>query len=787
MPNVLPDTHLPLGGVTVVEWDTGAQAQFAGRLLAQLGADVVLAEPQGGSATRRRPPILDGPQGPVSATFAFLNDDKSVVMPGVAELDALVSRATIVLTGASAWAADAGRLAAPVVVVDSLYGLEPDMARALQPTSPLTRYSAGGDGFFLPTSKDPSLRPTVPGQRIGDYIAGTGLALAALDGLQRHRGSGKRQHVDFAEQAYHVTMNKMFVSQSSYYGAALDRFTHTYPFGGNLPCRDGYIAMLVLEEHQWHGLCEMVGHPEWRADPLYVDGVSRRKNGAEVDRAVRAWCAERTTTDVIAAGRRTGVPIGLLSTPRDVLGHPRLRERRFIETRKTSLGAVDTVGLPFGPQFLAPDRADERPAAEPPAPQRENAVPAAADGRTGALKVLDMTWAGAGPIITWFLASTGAEVAKVEHPSRPDLLRRANRTYGWAEDDDLDGSPAFNEMNAGKKSVVIDLRTQAGRATALRLAAEADIVCESMRPGRVEALGLGYEAVRAVNPSVIYCSLSATGRSKGVDAGLPGYAPVFWAEGGGAWLSGWPEAAPDYVRSPVDMHAGAFATVGILAALDRRRATGAGGYIDLSAIEAVSSTIGDVLLAVAAGALEPVRQGNDDPPAEINDVFPCRGSQQWIAVSVQDADQRKSLAAELGFDAGALDGAAPAVVRERIAAATVDRDAEDLARDLMAVGVAASRVNSLLQLLADPGLVARGYWQDLEHPVLGVQRLSRLPWKVAGGDPVVRGRAPLLDEDTDDVLGSWLGVPEAELQTLRASGAVGGRQGDPVPPVDEVT
>ncbi len=775
MPQTFPAHVPPLRGVTVVEWDTGAQAQFAGRLLAQLGAEVVLAEPRGGSATRRCPPIIDGPGGPVSATFAFLNADKSVVAPETEELDVLLHRATIVLTGASTWAGEAALLSAPVVVVDSLYGLEPDASRAVEPTSPLTRYAAGGDSYFLPTSKDPSLRPTIPGQRIGDYMAGTGLALAALDGLQRHRVSGQQHRVDFAEQAYHVTMNKMFVSQSSYYGTALDRFTHTYPFGGNLPCRDGYIAMLVLEEHQWHGLCEMVGHPEWRSNPLYADGVSRRRKGEEVDRVVRVWCAERTTTEVIAAGRRNGVPIGLVSTPRDVLEHPRLRERRFIETRTSAVGEVDTVGLPFGPQFLTPELLTELPSEQHPA-----TVPVAAAERTTPLRVLDMTWAGAGPIITWFLASTGAEVAKVEHPSRPDLLRRANRTYGWAEDDDLDGSPAFNEMNAGKKSVVIDLRTEDGRATALRLAAQADVVCESMRPGRVEALGLGYESVRAVNPSVIYCSLSATGRSKSVDAGLPGYAPVFWAEGGGAWLTGWPEASPDYVRSPVDMHAGAFAAVGILAALNRRRVTGTGGYIDLSAIEAVSSMIGDVLLAVAAGAPEPARQGNIDPLTDINDVFPCRGLNQWIAISVLGADQRTSLGAELGLDAGALDDGGRDVVRQRIAAVTADRDADDLARNLMTAGVAASRVNSLRQLLEDPGLLARGYWADLEHPVLGVQRLSRLPWKITGGDPDVRGRAPLMDEDTDGVLSSWLGVSEAELQALRESGAIGGRHA-PVP------
>ena len=210
------------------------------------------------------------------------------------------------------------------------------------------------------------------------------------------------------------------------------------------------------------------------------------------------------------------------------------------------------------------------------------------------LKVLDFTWAAAGPVATTYLSFLGADVVKVEHGSRPDLMRVSDRQYGYGAVRSYNESPLFNELASGKRSIDLDLRQPGDLQTAVDLAAVADVVLENMRPGKFEKLGLSYQRLSELNPRLIMCSVSATGRSSA--AGPPGYAPVFWAEGGGAWLTGWPERPPGLVRGPVDLHAAAFACLGILSLLRRREITGAGGYLDTSAVEAVAAVVGAQLI-----------------------------------------------------------------------------------------------------------------------------------------------------------------------------------------------
>lgn len=335
----------PLTDVVVVEIATETQGQYAGRLLAEYGARV----------TR----VVWGGEGRTDGSVAegWLNGAKTTVRfdPGdEAAADAvrdLTGDADIVLVGGEAWAAVGRHLGGQAVVVISPFGLSPADDQAGAPSTPFTRYHSGGDGYFLPTSHDPGLRPTVPGSLIGECIAGVGVVAAALDGLQLAESSGVQHVADFSHQAYNISMNKMFVSQSSYYGTQLSRFTHAYPFGGNVPCADGYVAILILEEHQWRGLCVTVGRTDWLDDPRFADGIGRRRHGPEIDGHLKAWCAERRTSEVIAAGRANDVPIGLVATPADVLSNPGLAKRGFIATRPTPFGPRPTAGLPFGKGF----------------------------------------------------------------------------------------------------------------------------------------------------------------------------------------------------------------------------------------------------------------------------------------------------------------------------------------------------------------------------------------------------------------------------------------------------
>jgi benzylsuccinate CoA-transferase BbsF subunit len=379
------------------------------------------------------------------------------------------------------------------------------------------------------------------------------------------------------------------------------------------------------------------------------------------------------------------------------------------------------------------------------------------------LKVLDFTWAAAGPIATSYMAFLGADVAKVESTSRPDLMRVAGRQYGYLDDDDLNGQPAFQEVAAGKRSIELDLSTESGVQVALKLAAQADVLIENMRPGKIEQLGLGYDVVSKLNPQIVMVSQSATGRIEG--PAVPGYAPIFWSEGGGSYVTGWPEARPGVVRGPVDLHAAAYALLGVLALLARRDQTGIGGYVDCSAIETVSATLGVELLEVSLGLPIPERSGNKWPGWNIfNDVLPCAGSDQWVAVSARNSEETASLASIVGlsdehvltsFIEGSDDGSE---FYKALAERTQHMDPRRLEARLTAAGIPAAQSISLGMAKDEARLMDRGAWQFLDHETIGRQRIIGLPWTFNGEPYEVPTGAPRLGEHSDAIVHEWLGA-----------------------------
>lgn len=399
------------------------------------------------------------------------------------------------------------------------------------------------------------------------------------------------------------------------------------------------------------------------------------------------------------------------------------------------------------------------------------------------IRILDFTWAGAGPFATEQLCRMGADVVKVESASRPDLLRVANIAYNWGPGG-LESNACFNDINAGKRSISLDLKNAAGRDIALRLAREADVVCDNMRPGKMEALGLGYEQLREINPRVICCSVSATGRITMRDgsrqADVPGYAPVFWAEGGGASVTGFQGEEPAYFRAPTDMNAATYFALGILSALFARERSGLGARVDCSAVETVACSVGDEVLAASLNIQAGGLRGNDRPPYAPNDAFPCLGEDAWIAIAVANNKQWTALCEVLGLKALAEDER----WRQRanrwhdrealyrlIAPATMSREAFELEHALHSVGVPASACASLAQLLEDKDLCDRGFWQIARHPVIGEQRVGGLAFNLTPPLPQHARGGPLLGEHTAEVLADWLALAEPDLSNLKAQGA----------------
>ncbi len=317
-------------------------------------------------------------------------------------------------------------------------------------------------------------------------------------------------------------------------------------------------------------------------------------------------------------------------------------------------------------------------------------------GALSDIKVLDLSRVLAGPFATMMLADLGAEVTKVERPGTGDDTR------GWGPPYDAGGEATyFLAANRNKRSVVLDLKDPDDLAEVRRLALEADVVVENFRPGFLDGIGLGYDELRADNPRLVYCSISGFGRGAGAE--LPGYDMLVQALGGLMSITGEPESEPQKVGvALVDVLAGLFATVGILAALRHRDASGAGQRVDVELLSSLLAALVNQASAFTAGAVVPARMGNMHPSIAPYEVMAARDGHLVIAVG--NDRQFVHLCEVVGVPGLAEDerfATNPARVgnrdalRAELEARLAERDAAEWAELLTAVRVPAGTINDL--------------------------------------------------------------------------------------------
>ena len=255
--------------------------------------------------------------------------------------------------------------------------------------------------------------------------------------------------------------------------------------------------------------------------------------------------------------------------------------------------------------------------------------PALAGPRTAlpGLRILDFSRVLAGPFATMMLADLGAEVIKVERPGNGDDTR------AWGPPYDAQGrSTYFDAVNRNKRSLTLDLQSQDGRAEAVELAARADVLVENFRPGLLDGLGLGYEELRAANPSLIYCSITGFGRTP-QGAALPGYDLLVQAVGGLMSITGEPDGEPQKVGvALVDVLAGLFATVGILAAVNHRHTTGEGQLVEVDLLSSLLAALVNQASSFTVAGVVPTRMGNEHPSIAPYAVFATGGGELVLAV-----------------------------------------------------------------------------------------------------------------------------------------------------------
>ena len=386
--------------------------------------------------------------------------------------------------------------------------------------------------------------------------------------------------------------------------------------------------------------------------------------------------------------------------------------------------------------------------------------------------VVDLTQNVAGPFCTQILGDMGAEVLKVERPGRGDDARAWAPPF-WGEE-----SASFMAMNRNKKSLALDLKREGGLEVLRRLVARAEVFVQSLRAGVIEELGLGFARARALNPRVVYCSVTAYG-ARGPLADLPGYDPLMQAYGGLMSVNGHPGQEPARVgTSIVDMGTGMWAALGIVAALRQRDATGRAVEVTTALFETALMWVSYHAMGYLASGEVPQPQGSGTAMIAPYQAFPTADGYAMIAAGSDALFAR--LARALGAPALAADprfADNPSRVRHRrelvdaLSARTRALKAADLLERLRAAGVPCAPILTVDAVLAEPQTRASGVLVSAPHPRLPDYRSIGLPLLWDGTRPEVRRVPPLLGEHSADIL-TWLGYTLDDVRALRARGVI---------------
>ena len=373
------------------------------------------------------------------------------------------------------------------------------------------------------------------------------------------------------------------------------------------------------------------------------------------------------------------------------------------------------------------------------------------------VRVLDLSRVLAGPYATMILGDLGADILKVEHPGRGDDTRHWGPPF--AGEGEARESAYFLSINRNKRSVAVDLKTPEGLEKVKELAAGADVVIENMRRGALAKLGLGYEVLKEINPSIVYCSI--TGFGPGPDETRPGYDFLVQARAGIMGITGFPDGDPVKVGVAIaDMVCGLHASTAILAALHKRSETGEGARIEVPLFETQLGWLANRAQEFLVSGEDRGRMGNAHPSIVPYQTFDA--SDKPVAVAVGNDAQFANLCRALGREELATDeryATNPDRVanREGLVAQLQEEfskgTADEWVEKVRGAGVPCGPVNTLADVFSDEHVLASGMLQDVEHPTAGALKMLASPILVDGERLPIRRPPPTLGQHTGEDAG----------------------------------
>ena len=395
------------------------------------------------------------------------------------------------------------------------------------------------------------------------------------------------------------------------------------------------------------------------------------------------------------------------------------------------------------------------------------------------VRVLDLGMVWAGSICGQVLSDFGADVVKVESRSNLDIARRGRPIIGTEYDPNQ--NPLFHNTARNKRSLALNLKTDEGREVLRRIVPHADILIENWRPGALPRLGFGYEELRKLRPDIIMVSQTLAGQD-GIDARLRAYGPTVGGITGLDSLVGYAGEAPlgmghAYADPNVGLHSALLA----LSALERRRLTGEGSYIDVSMWEAMVAALATPLLDCELNDRVAGPLGGGEVPGAPAGVFPCAGDDHWLVLEVHDDADWAGIVEAMGRPDWAGDErfasaegrlAAREELNEHVSAWTATRDRDETAELLQSNRVIAAPCLAVSDRLFDDHLLAREGFTWVENPVLGREPVYGQAIRLSETPGYVREPAPMLGQHSAEVLRELLDMSDEEIEALDAAGVL---------------
>ncbi|MDD5095065.1 MAG: CoA transferase [Dehalococcoidia bacterium] len=789
-----------LAGVRVIEYASLVAGPYCGKLLADMGAEVMkIEEPGTGDEARRIGPFLNDILNPErSILFMYLNTNKRGItldletLEGMNTFKRLIENADILIEDKSprmirklGLSFDILAAINPKFIMTSITPFGQTGPYAEYKTHPLNTAFSGGLGYSSPIGE-----PVKPGGMFAEYACGLSAATGTLAALYVQRKTGMGQHIDISKQETIIDLNRLPAAQYANmpypdYARMRIKNRETMP---PIPCKDGHVVISVPEMHQWHGCVRLMGNPEWAQNKAYDDNAERlARFETEIRPRLTEWAMKHTREEIYHQGQACGCPTAPILSAEDVVKSKQLKAREFFVQAKDSDGDVMTFPgapckfsrTPWAIGSTAPSlgqhnelirvKREAGAHSEKRSAQQEGAMRYPLEG----IRIVDFTWAWAGAHATDLLAMLGAEVIKVESNSRIDGCRFFSITTGQFFEN-IELSPAFNDMNLNKLSINLNLQHPGGVELARELIRISDVAAQNMRPGVMERLGLGYEVLRKVNPEIILLSSSASGLT-GPERAYTGYATNFAAIGGLSYITGHPDGPPILSMGEVDLLSATTSAWAVLAALIHRQRTGEGQHIDVSSSETVSVLIGDVLMDYLINGRVQSRKGNLDEFMAPHNCYRCKGEDKWISIAIGTEAEWRALCQITGHpewmsDPRFIDASCrrqnQAELDKLVEGWTSERTHYEVMETLQGVGVAAVPYFTSEDLCTDPHLRHRKCFVEVEHPFIGRQTVAAPPWKLSRTPAEITRHGPLFGEHNQYVFGELLRMKAAEIERL---------------------